>query len=203
MAHSVSSVMDSGTAPSEGTRRAVFLKPTMPHRAAGMRIEPPVSEPSPTKAAPAATETAAPDEEPPGMRGVAWSQGLAGVPWCGLMPTPENANSTMLVRPMMAPPAALSRATAGLSARAGALSAKPVEPAGVGWPAMSNKSLTETLKPPSGWLAASGCAATWRASSNMVRKKTWALPGAWAAAMDFSISAPGLEAPWRKRCRVV
>ena len=44
--------------PSVGTSRAVFLKPTMPHSAAGMRIEPPVSEPRPMKAAPVATDTA-------------------------------------------------------------------------------------------------------------------------------------------------
>ena len=57
MALTVSSVVDSGTAPSVGTRRAVLLKPTMPHRAAGMRSDPPVSEPRPMKAAPVATET--------------------------------------------------------------------------------------------------------------------------------------------------
>ena len=49
--------------------RAVFLKPTRPCSAAGMRIEPPVSEPSAAQAAPVATETAPPDVEPPGMRG--------------------------------------------------------------------------------------------------------------------------------------
>ena len=80
MAQTVSSVVDSGSAPSAGVRRAVFLKPTMPFSAAGMRIEPPVSEPRPMKAAPLATEIAAPDDEPPGMRGVPASLTLAGVP---------------------------------------------------------------------------------------------------------------------------
>ncbi len=70
MAQTVSSVVESGSAPSAGTSRAVFLKPTMPFSAAGMRIEPPVSEPSPMNAAPLATEIAAPDDEPPGTRGV-------------------------------------------------------------------------------------------------------------------------------------
>ena len=78
MAQTVSSVVDRGSAPSHGVSRAVFLKPTMPHSAAGMRIEPPVSEPRPMKAAPVATDTAAPDDEPPGMRGTAASAGLAG-----------------------------------------------------------------------------------------------------------------------------
>ena len=38
------------------------------------------------------------------------------------MPTPEKANSVMLVRPMMTAPAALSRATIGASALAGGVS---------------------------------------------------------------------------------
>ena len=69
MAQTVSSVVDSGKRACSGISRAVFLKPTMPHSAAGMRIEPPVSEPRPMKAAPVATDTAAPEDEPPGMRG--------------------------------------------------------------------------------------------------------------------------------------
>ncbi len=67
-----------------------------------MRIEPPVSDPSAATAMPSATDTAAPDDEPPGMRSTArssGSHGLRGVPKCGLMPTPENANSVMLTRP--------------------------------------------------------------------------------------------------------
>ena len=62
------------------TRRAVGLKPASPHNAAGMRTEPPVSEPIAATAMPSVTGTAAPDEEPPGMRPVARSQGLRGVP---------------------------------------------------------------------------------------------------------------------------
>ena len=63
-----SSEVDSGNAPCVGTRRAVGLKPTMPHSAAGIRHEPPVSVPSPANAMPSVTDTAAPDDEPPGMR---------------------------------------------------------------------------------------------------------------------------------------
>ncbi len=69
MAQAVSRVVDSGTAPAVGTSRAVFLKPTMPLSAAGMRMDPPVSDPSPMNAAPVATDTPAPDEDPPGTRG--------------------------------------------------------------------------------------------------------------------------------------
>ena len=79
-AHTVSKLVDKGRAPCVGTSLAVLLKPTIPHSAAGMRIEPPVSEPRPTKAAPAATDTAAPDDEPPGMRSTWVSAGLTGVP---------------------------------------------------------------------------------------------------------------------------
>ena len=46
-------------------------------------MEPPVSEPSAAQAAPQATETAPPDVEPPGMRGLASSANVAtfaGVP---------------------------------------------------------------------------------------------------------------------------
>src|SRR6185369_17726651 len=97
MAQAVSRVVERGMEPSVGTREAVLLNPTRPCRAAGMRMEPPVSEPSAAHAAPAATQDAAPELDPPGMRG--WFGSIeaigtfAGVPKCGLMPTPENANS--------------------------------------------------------------------------------------------------------------
>jgi len=75
-----SSVYESGNAPSRGTRRAVGLKPTMPHSAAGWRIEPRVSEPSAMTHMPSACATAAPEEEPPGTRAARRSHGLRGVP---------------------------------------------------------------------------------------------------------------------------
>src|SRR5512141_1959021 len=61
----LSSVDDSGTPPASGTRRCVGLKPTMPLKAAGIRHEPPVSVPSAPCAIRSATETAAPDDDPP------------------------------------------------------------------------------------------------------------------------------------------
>jgi hypothetical protein len=45
----------------------------MPHKAAGMRHEPPVSVPSAPNAMPSVTDTAAPEDEPPGMRPAARS----------------------------------------------------------------------------------------------------------------------------------
>ena len=56
----------------------------MPHNAAGMRIEPPVSLPIAISHMPSAAATAAPEDEPPGTR--ARSRGLPGVPKCGLAP---------------------------------------------------------------------------------------------------------------------
>ena len=73
-------LVDKGRAPVVGTRRAVLLKPTMPHSAAGIRIDPPVSDPKPTSAAPVATDTAAPEDEPPGIRSTVLSAELTGVP---------------------------------------------------------------------------------------------------------------------------
>jgi hypothetical protein len=43
-------------------------KPTMPVSAAGTRVEPPVSDPSPQVTMPAAIAAAVPPEEPPGIR---------------------------------------------------------------------------------------------------------------------------------------
>ncbi len=196
MAETVSSVVDRGSAPSVGTRRAVLLKPTMPCSAAGIRIEPPVSEPSPTQAAPALTDVAAPDDEPPGTRaGPAPAAGLPGVPWCGLMPTPENANSDMLLRAMNAAPARRKRAIAGASAAAAGAAASTVEPAAVTSPATSNKSFTDTARPASGpsslplATAASAAAATARADSKLVARNALAQAGERAASMARSICA--------------
>jgi hypothetical protein len=74
------------------------------HRPAGIRADSYTAWPS-------ATDTAAPEEEPPGMR--RRSYGLPGVPSCGLIPTPEKANSVMLVRPISTAPAARRRAIVG------------------------------------------------------------------------------------------
>jgi hypothetical protein len=130
MAQAVSSVLDSGMQPSSGVRRWVFLKPTRPCSAAGMRIEPPVSDPSAAQAAPVATDGAARGgaARHARRRVSAAVPGWTGVPWCGLMPTPEYANSDRLVWPTSAAPAARSRATAGQSPAAGSASASDAEP---------------------------------------------------------------------------
>ena len=130
-----------------------------------MRIEPPVSDPSAAQTAAVATDTAPPEVEPPGMRGNGSSSavaGFAGVPWCGLMPTPEKANSLMLVRPSRAAPACLRRATARQSRTAAGCAANTVDPAAVTSPCTSNRSLTLTARPAS---AGSGAALAPRRST--------------------------------------
>src|SRR5690606_4781087 len=75
-----SRLLAKGKAPSAGMRAAVGLKPVRPQKAEGIRMEPPVSVPKAATAMPSATETPAPDDEPPGMRRLPRSQGELGVP---------------------------------------------------------------------------------------------------------------------------
>ena len=56
------------TMPQRDTRPYVGLMPVMPHRAAGWRIDPPVSVPVAPGTRRAATAAAEPPEEPPGTR---------------------------------------------------------------------------------------------------------------------------------------
>src|SRR5438445_11096202 len=81
----------------------------MPHQAAGMRTDPPVSVPIATGARPAATATPDPLDEPPGVRCTFRSHGLRGAPMCVLVPQLPIANSTVCVLPRTIMPAAMSR----------------------------------------------------------------------------------------------
>src|SRR5215467_6384269 len=63
----VSSDCDSGIAPAREMRPQVTFSPVTPQKCAGMRIEPPVSEPSAAKVRHAATAEPEPDDEPPVM----------------------------------------------------------------------------------------------------------------------------------------
>ena len=58
----------SGKTPRRLTRPSVGLRPTTPHAAAGMRIEPPVSVPTESAHRPAASAAPPPPLEPPGTR---------------------------------------------------------------------------------------------------------------------------------------
>ncbi len=63
----LSSSGDSGNTPSVGHRPTVVFNPKTPQNAAGMRTEPPVSEPIAKPLIPAATATAGPLLDPPGI----------------------------------------------------------------------------------------------------------------------------------------
>ena len=102
-----SSVQASGKTPYRLTRPYVGLSPTTPQIAAGMRMEPEVSEPSAAAAMPVASATADPPLEPPGVFVV--SHGLRQVPQCGLSVVPPSAYSCMLVLPTTIAPAAANR----------------------------------------------------------------------------------------------
>ncbi len=86
------------------------LKPTTPHHAAGIRIEPPESVPRAASQRPAATAAAEPPLEPPARRPGA--TGFGTVPKCGFWELTPYANSCRLVLPQTTQPALSARRTA-------------------------------------------------------------------------------------------
>ena len=124
----------------------VVFSPTRPHSPAGMRTEPPVSVPMAAQARPAATATADPLLDPPGIRCVCMSQGFQGVPMTSFVPHPPKAYSTVWVLPITMAPAHRKRSTTVavvVDIRAG----KATEPPVMGLPWMSNRSFTATVTP--------------------------------------------------------
>src|SRR5688572_22896301 len=83
--------------------------PTTPHRAAGWRMEPPVSEPKARGVKPAATDAALPPLLPPGTR--VGSCGLRVGPKAEFSVEDPMANSSRLVLPTTMPPALRMRST--------------------------------------------------------------------------------------------
>src|SRR5512134_134731 len=83
--------------------------PTTPHRAAGWRIEPPVSEPRARALNPAATATALPPDEPPGTLVGSW--GFFEGPKAEFSVDEPMANSSRFVLPTEMAPADASRST--------------------------------------------------------------------------------------------
>src|SRR5205085_7910675 len=97
------------TNPYRLTAPYVGFIPTTPHRAAGWRMEPPVSDPRASGAKPAATAAALPPDEPPGTRLGSW--GLRVGPNAEFSVELPMANSSRLVLPIGIAPAARSRST--------------------------------------------------------------------------------------------
>src|SRR5881392_3254791 len=71
---------ESGSTPARLTRPYVGLRPLIPQSEAGMRIEPPVSDPSAPGASAAATATPEPEDEPPATRCARASHGFLASP---------------------------------------------------------------------------------------------------------------------------
>ena len=83
--------------------------PTTPQSAAGWRIDPPVSDPSPRGTKPAATAAAEPPLLPPGTRST--QCGLCVGPKAEFSVELPMANSSMLVLPSAIAPAARKSST--------------------------------------------------------------------------------------------
>jgi hypothetical protein len=143
----VSSEVESGKTPATLICPQVGLSPTTPFTDAGMRMLPPVSEPSAPRHVPAATDAAEPPELPPGNR--AGSHGLRA----GALTTPA-ANSCVTVLPSMIAPSFVSEVTASESALAEATSSRRSELQRVGLPVMSKMSFTPIGMPSKGGILA-------------------------------------------------
>ena len=141
------SVGHDGTRPSEGR------SPTTPQNDAGLRSEPPMSEPSASGTMPDARAHAAPPEEPPAER--VGSTGLSVVPKTVLKVCEPAANSGTLVRPMTTTPAPRTRSTSR-SSTSGTWSANSGEPYVVRHPATSWVSLNANGSPCRGPTSAPG-----------------------------------------------
>src|SRR5512147_2144610 len=130
-----------GTRPNEG------LRPKIPVKAQGMRIEPPPSVPTVSGAMPEATAAAPPPEEPPGV--IFGFQGLRVIPVSGLSVTPFQPNSGVVVLPTSTAPCSRRRATTGASSSHGPRGSIVFEPRRVGQPRVSSRSLIEAGTPSS------------------------------------------------------
>ena len=96
-----------------GTRPKLGFKPKLPQNAAGMRTEPAPSVPTESGPMPAATATAVPPDEPPGV--LAGFQGLRVMPVSGELVSPLQPNSGVVVLPSSTAPASRRRAVTGAS----------------------------------------------------------------------------------------
>src|SRR5205823_4857074 len=96
-----------------GTRPNDGRMPTMPQAYAGKRTEPAISLPCARGVIPAATQEAAPPDEPPGV--CVLDHGFSVRPRRSFTVSSRKLNAGVLVRPMMIAPARFQLATMGLS----------------------------------------------------------------------------------------
>ena len=130
-----------------GTRPRLGRSPTTPQNDAGLRSEPPMSEPSASGTIPAASAHAAPPLDPPALR--VGSTGLRVVPKTVLNVWLPAANSGTFVFPIGTAPARRIRSTTS-SSWVGTLSRRSGEPYVVSHPATSWVSLNAHGSPCSG-----------------------------------------------------
>src|SRR5689334_17539457 len=116
---------------SKGMRPKLGFNPTMPQKAAGMRIDPPMSHPSASGTQPDPTAEPDPPDEPPGVRSV--FQGFLVTPHSLVSVMPVAANSDVVVLPTMMAPAPSNRSTTTAS-RSGIQCSKTCEPSVVRLP---------------------------------------------------------------------
>lgn len=120
-------------------RPNVGLRPTTPQKLAGLRIEPPVSDPMAAAHSPAATAAADPPLDPPGMHDRSHGLRVGGV-------SVPQAYSCVRVLPIRIAPAARSRVATALS-HSGKCAPAATVPAVVGMLAVSMLSLMATGTP--------------------------------------------------------
>ena len=161
-------------------------------------MEPPVSDPSATGTAPAATSAAEPPLEPPGVR--VSSQGLSTAPKAEFSLDDPIANSSQLVLATITAPAASSRSTTVASY--GAMNRSRMrEPAVVRVPRAQMLSLIATGTPASGSLArcsssrASTAAARSRARSAVTVRTALSRPASASAAIAASQARAAAAVP--------
>src|SRR5207253_5276748 len=125
----------------------VGLMPTHPTRAAGWRIDPPVSVPSAPGTKRAATAAADPPEEPPGVR--SRSHGLRVGPYALFSVDEPIANSSMFSFPTSTAPASRSLRTT-VASYGGTYPCRMRDPAVVSTPSWQKMSLSARGTPSMG-----------------------------------------------------
>src|SRR5438874_4466003 len=161
-----------GSARSSGTVLGDGLSPTTPQHDAGMRIEPPMSVPTPAAASPAATAAPLPPVDPPGVKPS--RQGLLVAGKMALVVPTAAASSGRLVLPRTAPPAVRSRAMATMSSLA-TRSRHTALPSVQGMPATGRLSLIARVMPASGPWPAWAPLSTWMYACRRGSKRSMAL----------------------------
>ena len=129
-----------------GTRPYGALNPTTPFQAAGVRIEPPMSEPVASVEVPDASDAPVPPDEPPTP--YSGFHGLRVTPHSRECVKPAVENSGVVVRACAMPPAARMRSAIG-SVTSAISSRCSSEPMLHGWPVIGTSSLMPTQMPSS------------------------------------------------------